>query len=596
MAWDTQKQNKKTLLTTRPSKVRVRWYEHSKERSKDLLIFDEDDSSAASKMWGKTELYGSSSEGNCSLKINSLILQHDEEKLFPWMDQNTVESFHKENYDSFVQLHVTDQADKPEISILGVPRVEEQITVSCRVHHTCPSSPPKLSMGGALLNATHAPMQDGFWVTTIQHTFSVKEDEQTVTCKASFLGGQTSAAQINLNAQLYILYIFSYQDSSLSLGPLALTSLSYTDISGIHKDMLIDPEVADVTEGVATNFTCQVFHACRKEVPKISWNYEEMPETVVTKPNRGSGWITQSNVLFLASMEDHGKKLICTAKFPYGEFTASVVLHVQKFVPKIVDPFENDSRFFSYFYFDSVITALTRSCVVIPCTFELKDETTTRLRGLWYNSKGEYVFHTGQTNVLDNFKGRTKLLGNPDEKNCTLEIDDVQAHDNGPFCFHAEKGTDKYRFNHSCVFIVMRATPDKPVISDLPEELEPGKKYTITCSVTHTCPSHPPSITWSIPTKKVWVSHMETRAGQWKTTSTVTYIPTGYEPEEDLICTASFRGGKKQESATYLPVKRYEGLKMETIGPYILAPLCSVLLLCGIAVAAVVVCKKRARR
>ena len=102
------------------------------------------------------------------------------------------------------------------------------------------------------------------------------------------------------------------------------------------------------------------------------------------------------------------------------------------------------------------ISALTRSCVVIPCTFELKDETTTRLRGLWYNSKGEYVFHTGQTNVLDNFKGRTKLLGNPDERNCTLEIDDVQAHDNGPFCFHAEKGTDKYRFNHSCVFILMR--------------------------------------------------------------------------------------------------------------------------------------------
>ncbi|KAI4898250.1 hypothetical protein NFI96_031955, partial [Prochilodus magdalenae] len=445
--------------TTRPSKVRVRWYEHSKERSKDLLIFDEDDSSAASKMWGKTELYGSSSEGNCSLKINSLILQHDEEKLFPWMDQNTVESFHKENYDSFVQLHVTEQADKPEISILGVPRVEEQITVSCRAHHTCPSSPPKLSMAGAQQTATHAPMHDGFWVTTIQHSFSVKEDEQTVTCKASFPGGQTSEAQINLNAQC------------------------------IHKDMLIDPEVADVTEGVAMNFTCKVIHACRKEVPTISWNYEEMPETVVTKPNRGSGWITQSNVLFLASMEDHGKKLICTAKFPYGEFTASVVLHVQKFVPKIVDPFEND-----------------------------------------------------------------------------------------------KKGTDKYRFNHSCVFIVMRATPDKPVISDLPEELEPGKKYTITCSVTHTCPSHPPSITWSIPTKKVWVSHMETRAGQWKNNL------HSHLHNQPLT-------NQKKTSPHASPARpRYEGLKMETIGPYILAPLFSILLLCGIAVAAVVVYKKRARR
>uniref|UniRef100_A0AAR2J8Z2 Ig-like domain-containing protein n=1 Tax=Pygocentrus nattereri TaxID=42514 RepID=A0AAR2J8Z2_PYGNA len=192
----------------------------------------------------------------------------------------------------------------------------------------------------------------------------------------------------------------------------------------------------------------------------------------------------------------------------------------------------------------SRISALTRSCVVIPCTFQIGDVPVTRLRGLWYTNNGEYVYHTGQTNILDNFKGRTKLLGDTNEQNCTLEIDDVQAHDNGPFCFHAEKGSDKYRFNHSC-----------PVISDLPEELEPGKRYTISCSVTHTCPSHPPTITWSIPTVKKVVSHTETSGGQWKTISTVTYVPTGYEKEEDLICTASFWRGKKQEHSVELPLK-----------------------------------------
>lgn len=102
------------------------------------------------------------------------------------------------------------------------------------------------------------------------------------------------------------------------------------------------------------------------------------------------------------------------------------------------------------------ISALTGSCVVIPCTFQTGNEFIPRLRGLWYTNKGKYVYHTGQSNVMDNFKGRTKLLGNPDDKNCTLEIDNVQAHDNGPFCFHAEKGNDKYSFNHSCVFIIMK--------------------------------------------------------------------------------------------------------------------------------------------
>uniref|UniRef100_A0A8B9KCR6 Si:dkey-238d18.9 n=1 Tax=Astyanax mexicanus TaxID=7994 RepID=A0A8B9KCR6_ASTMX len=200
------------------------------------------------------------------------------------------------------------------------------------------------------------------------------------------------------------------------------------------------------------------------------------------------------------------------------------------------------------------ISALTRSCVVIPCTFDIGSEPVTRLRGLWYDTNGDYVYHTGQTNVMDNFKGRTELLGEPDEKNCTLEIDDVKAHDNGPFCFHAEKGNDKYRFNHSCVFIVMKASPDKPVISGLPEEMEPGKKFSLSCSVTHTCPSHPPTIKWSIKTAKEVVSHMEGSAGQWKTTSTVTFIPTGYENEDDLLCSASFWRGKKQETAIYLPI------------------------------------------
>uniref|UniRef100_A0A8B9KCY3 Si:dkey-238d18.9 n=1 Tax=Astyanax mexicanus TaxID=7994 RepID=A0A8B9KCY3_ASTMX len=192
------------------------------------------------------------------------------------------------------------------------------------------------------------------------------------------------------------------------------------------------------------------------------------------------------------------------------------------------------------------ISALTRSCVVIPCTFDIGSEPVTRLRGLWYDTNGDYVYHTGQTNVMDNFKGRTELLGEPDEKNCTLEIDDVKAHDNGPFCFHAEKGNDKY----SCICYF----PDKPVISGLPEEMEPGKKFSLSCSVTHTCPSHPPTIKWSIKTAKEVVSHMEGSAGQWKTTSTVTFIPTGYENEDDLLCSASFWRGKKQETAIYLPI------------------------------------------
>ncbi len=102
------------------------------------------------------------------------------------------------------------------------------------------------------------------------------------------------------------------------------------------------------------------------------------------------------------------------------------------------------------------ITALPRSCVVIPCSFKMKEEYITGLQLLWVTEKGGYMFHTNPSNILDNFRGHTRLLGNPDEQSCTVEMDNVQTHNNGPFCFQAERENEKYSFNNSCVFIIMQ--------------------------------------------------------------------------------------------------------------------------------------------
>uniref|UniRef100_A0A8C1NKX9 Ig-like domain-containing protein n=1 Tax=Cyprinus carpio TaxID=7962 RepID=A0A8C1NKX9_CYPCA len=203
------------------------------------------------------------------------------------------------------------------------------------------------------------------------------------------------------------------------------------------------------------------------------------------------------------------------------------------------------------------ITALPRSCVVIPCSFKMEEEYVTRLRVLWVTKKGGYMFHTDPVDVLDNFKGRTRLLGNPDEQNCTVEMDNVQTHDNGPFCVRAERENERYSFNNSCVFIIMRASPDKPVMSSLPEDIEPGTRVTIKCSVNHTCSSHPPQITWSIPTARETISHSHMGGGVWETVSAVTFIPTGYEEKDEIVCTANFWGGKTQEKTAFLSIRIY---------------------------------------
>ncbi len=92
---------------------------------------------------------------------------------------------------------------------------------------------------------------------------------------------------------------------------------------------MIEPESADVTVGIAKNFVCSVYHSCQKE-PTITWNYKNMQVTPKDKKGSGLNWISYSNIAFLAAKEDHGKKLICTAKFSGGDITTSTILHVQR--------------------------------------------------------------------------------------------------------------------------------------------------------------------------------------------------------------------------------------------------------------------------
>ncbi|XP_051261580.1 myelin-associated glycoprotein isoform X2 [Dicentrarchus labrax] len=168
---------------------------------------------------------------------------------------------------------------------------------------------------------------------------------------------------------------------------------------------------------------------------------------------------------------------------------------------------------------------------------------------------GGIVFHNGQSRVLDHFKGRTKILGELSEGNCTLEIDDIKPFDNGPFCFHAEKGNDKYRFNNSCVFIVMKASPEKPVMTSVPAEVDAGSTITVSCSVMHTCPSHPPVLSWSVPSLTSEVIHTSMQQGIWQTTSTISFMVAGGDGVKNLTCTAISWRGKQQANTVKLTVK-----------------------------------------
>uniref|UniRef100_I3K7Q3 Ig-like domain-containing protein n=2 Tax=Oreochromis niloticus TaxID=8128 RepID=I3K7Q3_ORENI len=214
------------------------------------------------------------------------------------------------------------------------------------------------------------------------------------------------------------------------------------------------------------------------------------------------------------------------------------------------------------------IDALVTSCVVLPCSFSHTGGNlpSSRLRGIWHEKDGtkRNIYHEDPTLIKDNFKDRTKMLGELSQNNCTLEITDVKVHDNGPFCFRVElvrtenndPTKDKFSFVEDCVELNMLTEPPKPTVIKL-QTATKGEPYTVTCSVIHTCPTHVPKLTWNHDSAKVTVHHKDIKQGNWETQSILTFIPEE-DDNREITCTAEFNGGLKSSFTFTLHVKRIE--------------------------------------
>lgn len=86
--------------------VEVKWYLYSPTQYP--LVYGPDNDNILGKFFGKTKLCGLPSEKNCSLEIKQLDMHHNGDRLYPWMDPKSVQTFHKENYfDKSIELKIT---------------------------------------------------------------------------------------------------------------------------------------------------------------------------------------------------------------------------------------------------------------------------------------------------------------------------------------------------------------------------------------------------------------------------------------------------------------------------------------------------------
>ncbi|XP_073674467.1 sialic acid-binding Ig-like lectin 14 [Garra rufa] len=201
---------------------------------------------------------------------------------------------------------------------------------------------------------------------------------------------------------------------------------------------------------------------------------------------------------------------------------------------------------------ESEMEALVSSCVVLPCSFKYpaQQQPSDRIRAMWHmkDNWDDIIFHKDHTRVKDSFKGRTKLLGSLGGSNCSLEIDEVRNHDNGPYCFRVELETsqkDKYSFVDNCVSVKMIEQATKPELQ-AEQSVQEGQPAVFKCSVRHTCPSYQPTLTWSH-SGKIITSYKDIGHGNWEAESLLTFTPTKEDDHSSVTCTVKHHGNVKGE-------------------------------------------------
>uniref|UniRef100_G3NXF7 Immunoglobulin V-set domain-containing protein n=1 Tax=Gasterosteus aculeatus aculeatus TaxID=481459 RepID=G3NXF7_GASAC len=107
----------------------------------------------------------------------------------------------------------------------------------------------------------------------------------------------------------------------------------------------------------------------------------------------------------------------------------------------------------------SSVKGLPGSCVFIPCSFNYPDtdKRITAFLGMWFIAGGSsIIYHPDESKMIKEFQGRTELLGDVRQKNCSLKIDPLKSSDSGPFFFRIEmKGYDNGSYTEQTSITMM---------------------------------------------------------------------------------------------------------------------------------------------
>ncbi|KAG7469052.1 hypothetical protein MATL_G00124770 [Megalops atlanticus] len=206
------------------------------------------------------------------------------------------------------------------------------------------------------------------------------------------------------------------------------------------------------------------------------------------------------------------------------------------------------------------IEALSGSCVLIPCRFEIPVKYENDLhsaKAVWIRGKkwqdGTHVFDSNQTQSKNRIQGR--LIGDLLQKNCTIIMDNFTKSDADHYSFRVDSmGPLKFTFNQT-VPILVTETPPKPKLTPVKVEVTEGTSVRLTCSAAAPCPTLPPTLTWT-PRLRNSVDQLQENEDKTKS-SVLTFTASHLLHGQKISCTALYKlqqGDREKKSEQSLTV------------------------------------------
>uniref|UniRef100_A0A8D0C6W0 Myelin associated glycoprotein n=1 Tax=Salvator merianae TaxID=96440 RepID=A0A8D0C6W0_SALMN len=192
------------------------------------------------------------------------------------------------------------------------------------------------------------------------------------------------------------------------------------------------------------------------------------------------------------------------------------------------------------------MSAFEGTCVVIPCRFNYPDELRpSAVHGIWYFNSPypkNYppVVYKSRTNIVhESFVGRSRLLGELNFRNCTLQLSRLSPELTGKYYFRGDLGGyNQYTYPQHCNLEII----NKPTIVTPPEIVE-GSEVELSCIVPDNCPEMKPIITWTnyegLAEHSIY-ARVEEESSTWSLTSLLKFMPSRENDGREVGCKVTY--------------------------------------------------------